>query len=229
MSGHLIKYGSWEGDLLHNFKTLMRQYPNMVLLDVGTNIGSFSLFAAALGHYVISVEPAEVNLDLLRKSVLLNGFQDRIVIVENAVSGKRSKLTYNEPNKNLGGIRMQDYEGKGRIVNSIKLSDLRDLFLEGSTVFMKMDIEGYEDYAMAGAGGLFEKIFVPYIMMEWAIQKKRRKKPESLIAMMLNYGYFAVSHSNGSYLNMNNTDLQNDIIWVHKQAKLPKGLHKGLN
>jgi len=59
-------------------------------LDVGANIGYFTLWAAALGHKVIAVEPMKKNIALLRASVCLNGpaFASNIQLYHTAVSAK---------------------------------------------------------------------------------------------------------------------------------------------
>ena len=42
------------------------------MLDIGANIGIYSLFAAALNHKVISLEPDALNYALLNLNILLN-------------------------------------------------------------------------------------------------------------------------------------------------------------
>ena len=46
--------------------------PGDNLLDIGANIGIYSLFAAALNHKVISLEPDALNYALLNLNILLN-------------------------------------------------------------------------------------------------------------------------------------------------------------
>mgnify|MGYP001281444479 CR=1 FL=1 len=49
-----------------------------VFLDVGANIGIFTLFAISRGHYVVAVEPEAQNFCLLNRNIHLNNF-DKMV------------------------------------------------------------------------------------------------------------------------------------------------------
>ncbi|MBN1268939.1 MAG: FkbM family methyltransferase [Kiritimatiellae bacterium] len=70
--------------------------PGQVVLDIGANIGYYVLIAAAgigpSGH-VFAVEPDQHNLDLLRRSIALNGFEDRIDVERGAVSDHNGTAT----------------------------------------------------------------------------------------------------------------------------------------
>jgi FkbM family methyltransferase len=46
------------------------------LLDVGANVGLYTLYAAIRGHRVLALEPESQNLALLNRNILLNRVQD---------------------------------------------------------------------------------------------------------------------------------------------------------
>lgn len=53
---------AWEADISRLLATMLNSYGvDSVLLDVGSNIGSHSLYAAALGHHVWSVDALTMN------------------------------------------------------------------------------------------------------------------------------------------------------------------------
>jgi FkbM family methyltransferase len=54
------------------------------VVDVGANIGYFSLACAALGARVIVFEPMLRNVRKLSKSVYRNHFLDRLTVYQNA-------------------------------------------------------------------------------------------------------------------------------------------------
>jgi len=93
LSDRIVATGRWEGALGSCFcETLgvAMQANTMTFLDVGANIGYFTLWAAALGHKVIAVEPMKKNIAQLRASVCLNGpaFASNIQLYHTAVSAK---------------------------------------------------------------------------------------------------------------------------------------------
>ena len=52
-------------------------------LDIGANIGLYSMFVAAYGAtHVIAVEPQPIVVSRFKRNVELNGFQDRVQVVE---------------------------------------------------------------------------------------------------------------------------------------------------
>jgi FkbM family methyltransferase len=53
-------------------------FPNSNFLDVGANVGSYSLFAACLGHKVKSLEPESLNFALLNLNIYDNNFGSQI-------------------------------------------------------------------------------------------------------------------------------------------------------
>lgn len=77
---------SYEPEVTRLFNDLVK--PGMTVLDVGANIGYFSLLAARLvgeTGTVWAFEPAPHVLDLLRRNVQENGYEQRIHVVPHAV------------------------------------------------------------------------------------------------------------------------------------------------
>tara|TARA_S200000501_G_C20828854_1_gene746222 strand:- start:717 stop:1574 length:858 start_codon:yes stop_codon:yes gene_type:complete len=52
---------------------------NQCLLDVGANIGIYTLFALFKGHEVIAIEPEAHNFCLLNRNIMINNFSDRAI------------------------------------------------------------------------------------------------------------------------------------------------------
>eukprot|EP00979_Chaetoceros_neogracilis_P011953 scaffold3054_cov224-Chaetoceros_neogracile.AAC.2 len=69
---HLIKDGVWEPNLYRKIK--QRIQPGMTFLDVGANMGLFSIYAQSLGANVIAVEAMHSNANFIRASECLNSF-----------------------------------------------------------------------------------------------------------------------------------------------------------
>ncbi|XP_060553772.1 uncharacterized protein LOC132714872 [Ruditapes philippinarum] len=111
ISAHLKSYGTWEEDLLNQTGDFLKQYPDMTFLDLGCNVGVYTIFAGKLGIKVVSVDPVGNNLILLSKSVHAGRFAENVTLVLNAVSDEYKTVIVDIPKENIGGAH---------IVNDIK-------------------------------------------------------------------------------------------------------------
>ena len=68
--------GLWEPRILTEaFQDILYRDPQLGVLDIGANIGVYSLVSAAMGHNVISVEPYVGNYQRLHKAVNLGEYK----------------------------------------------------------------------------------------------------------------------------------------------------------
>lgn len=74
---------SKEPDTIEWLKTLG---PGDVLVDVGANVGMYSILAAARGTRVFAFEPESQNYATLNRNILLNGFTDLVCAYCTAIS-----------------------------------------------------------------------------------------------------------------------------------------------
>merc|ERR1719400_2701377 len=92
----------------------MQSFPNAAFLDIGSNIGSFSVAVAGMHpiRQVIAVDADAVNLAYIRKSLEKNLLWETgsVRLIHNAVSDKRGILyPFNKEPANVpnpGGTRM---------------------------------------------------------------------------------------------------------------------------
>ena len=139
-----------------------------------------------MGHKVFVVEPFYDNIVRIHKSATLNRVQDKIVIVQNAVSDKRNEVKLLKADKtNVGAQSLMDFRNvtfvkdtnNKYLVETILLDDLLPLIHIKSSekqrpkCIVKIDIEGFESYAMHNALAFFEFFDVEVIFMEWHGQR----------------------------------------------------------
>lgn len=121
------------------------------LIDVGANIGTITIPALKRGliQTATAIEPHPDNLRLLRANIALNGLEDRVTVLAQAV-GDRSGVTLHlhESATNSGNHSIGT---EGIAVPSSKLDDLD---LPSASSLLWMDIEGYEGHALKGAVSL---------------------------------------------------------------------------
>jgi FkbM family methyltransferase len=133
-----------------------------VFLDVGSNLGWFSLFASAMGCQVHAFEMQPMVRDLFRLSYTINPQKNgKINIVHAAIgkeSGKEVHVKYFLGTSDLGSAGLSDQlskEFKDKTVIAEKmittsLDDYIDKNGIGKIGYVKMDVEGYEWEALEG-------------------------------------------------------------------------------
>lgn len=145
------------------------------LLDIGANIGDYTMLFASKGYNVIAVEPMTRNRAAMQATLCLNPqFKDRVTIVAAAlvapdeVAGKKCVIRSTNYGINIGngfltcgaeaevkGCEAADKNCENVPVKTLD-STLAELKVEAIDV-MKMDVENYECNVLAGGQSLFAK------------------------------------------------------------------------
>ena len=167
-----------------------------VVLDIGANIGYYTLlFAQLVGSKgrVFSFEPDPVNFDLLRKSVDLNGYQN-VTLIQKAVSNKNGKLELHIGKENRAINRIYD-AGMSDTEDSIEIDTilLDDYFKDhGLKIdFAKIDVEGSESGVIEGMSSILKKSKNLKIMTEFDpfLMKKFGVDAANYIQLLLEHGF----------------------------------------
>jgi FkbM family methyltransferase len=185
--------------------------PDGVLLDIGANIGWFTLLAADQlaradqGGRVIAIEANPSVIPFLCASVVESGLSSRVDIKPYAVSREAGLVAFDSGDVgNLGGQRIKRIQdavsNRRHIAPAVRLDDLL-CDLDRLDV-IKIDIEGSEPLALLGGAALIER-FRPVIIAEInasALSDVSGIDPKSFIEIMRNLGYqpFDLSVADGA-------------------------------
>lgn len=163
-----ISNSSYEPHVTNIFKKYLKK--GMRVLDIGANIGYFSMLAANLvgtNGKVFAIEPNMDNCKLLQASKNLNKFE-QIKILQFAAGLESGLLALNTSYSN-GTTSDLSSEIKilmqSKIVPAIKIDDMKEF--DAGVDFIKIDIEGAEYNALAGARELIGK-YKPLIVSEFS-------------------------------------------------------------
>ena len=201
ISRPLLLSGDYEPHVAGALVALLR--PDTHLLDLGANLGFFSLLAATrcpCGR-VFSLEPDPNNFRLLAASIALNGLGDRITAWPFAASDAAGVAVLSDLGnpRNLGARFISRSRAALQVhvhgpqphfceVRTVRLDEL----LAAETVdVIKIDIEGHEPLALRGAEGLLRRCR-PVILMEFSpgnIINIAQTRPEDLLAFLRGLGY----------------------------------------
>jgi FkbM family methyltransferase len=188
---------------------LSRSHPDAIVMDVGGNIGWFTLFARSMGFSVETFEPNERNCVRLCESLRLNRWsnaventfdafslqqQQRNVNVHYiALGDKDTKQTFyfHPSNPGQGSLHtpanaaLNTYEGE--MTKTVKVVTL-DSFVHGRGWFdasveiaiLKVDIEGYEPNVFDGGKQLLKSKMIKNIMIEMSPKMPRNNEAANI-------------------------------------------------
>jgi len=156
----LIEKGIRERFSVACIKKILR--PGMTVIDLGANIGFYTLIEAQVVKIVHAVEPVKYNYDLLVKNIKLNRFKN--ISTYNLAIGGLTGITkiYTSRRCNWATIvdkrnctedyleRRERFEKGSEIVEISKLDDFIDKFSIGKVDLLRMDVEGAEIEVIAG-------------------------------------------------------------------------------
>jgi FkbM family methyltransferase len=149
--GQAVRSGSYEPEIVGLFRQILR--PGMGVLDLGANIGFFSLLASHLvgpGGAVFAVEPNRLNVRLLEASRRANGFS-QLTIYQMAAAATNGLLVLNTSYSN--GTTSTLPTDIATLLTAETVPAFRmDALLPATTPIdlIKIDVEGAEYTAMLG-------------------------------------------------------------------------------
>jgi FkbM family methyltransferase len=160
------------------------------VIDIGANVGMFSLMLASLGHKVIAFEPFSGNFERFKLSIMANRFEERIAVHKLALGSHKSEayiLTEQGSRvmQSNGAVAasMSDPIVATMVKNlantkfeKITTDTLDAFYLQAHIKFdnqtstkvhiLKIDVEGFESLVVSGGMEFFKEVRPKFIFME---------------------------------------------------------------
>jgi FkbM family methyltransferase len=135
--------------------------PGAVFLDVGANVGSYTVLASARGSRVIACEPDPDAMTALRRNIELNGAVDLVQTWEVAIgaSAGTARLTF-------GAGAMNRIVGPDEIGREVQMLTADSVAGKIPVTLMKIDVECYEREAVRGAAQLLQNPSLNAVIIE---------------------------------------------------------------
>lgn len=160
--------------------------PDGIFVDVGANIGVYTLWAIQTGAQVVALEPNDEARARLIEHLKLNNVKSRATVLDMAAGeevGSARISTNRDANNHL-------VAAGGQVIDVITLDELllqRDTAIRG----VKIDVEGMELPVLKGARQLLARHRIDVLQIEWNDQsRKRRGESRASEAQLLqSYGY----------------------------------------
>lgn len=223
---HIYKSGEYEKSLSEFLANCLSFQEGDVALDVGANIGWYSLLLDKLmpdNSLIYAFEPDPLNYALLSSNIKLNN-ASKVVPVQLALSDKNEvRKLYQYSNNNLGRHSLLDINESDYVeVETITLDGyINSVGIDVEKVkFLKIDIEGYEYFALCGANNLLDHIttviseFVPRYMQKGGVE------PERFLDLLMEKGFKPYIILDGDMVPQDKSMLLTkkacDIVWLKK-------------
>lgn len=188
-----------------------------VILDLGANMGFYSLKAASLLPHskIFSLEPNPDIFELLRQNIENNGFKERVTPLNYAISGQNCDFEFHVTDQasGLGGKYLGELAKSNRswvdpekistrTVKGIRLINLIDQFGLDQVDIVKFDIQGMELEVLVDAIPKLSKI-------KKIILEPHSEDTESIISNLLTQeGFEMVDREERQY---------GDSYWINKK------------
>jgi FkbM family methyltransferase len=149
------------------------------MLDIGANLGVFTLIGAERGCHAVAFEPLSENIHRLWHSVKKNGYEDRVILMQHAVGKYFTDVTIGFRPSNPGASGINLGGSKTETVQQITIDGLLSSKnapkfataeakglppLTGQYInFVKVDTEGYDVAVVHGMMRTFVEGKVPLV------------------------------------------------------------------
>jgi FkbM family methyltransferase len=135
--------------------------PGDLFVDVGANIGLYTIYALEQGAEVIAVEPNKASADRIREHLELNGYTADVVEKAAADQGGTVYITSDLDVLN----HLVDDPSQGVPVEATTIDEL----VGDRVAMVKIDVEGAEELALRGARRALKEQRIPVLQLEWLI------------------------------------------------------------
>jgi FkbM family methyltransferase len=169
ISNYLARDRIWEAFETEIFCRLC--IPGDFVLDLGANIGWYTVIASRLvgnDGKIVSFEPDEANLTLLKKNVAMSGGDGAVEIMEIALGDREENARLFMSENNLGDHRLFS-DGTQRQSLDVQVKTLDSFFAKSDhkPTLVKSDTQGSEARILSGAANLFEEGWRPILILEF--------------------------------------------------------------
>jgi len=212
--------GRWEDEIACYVRRLGR---GDLFVDVGANVGYFSLLAASRGADVIAFEPNPDCCAQIESNAALNGYE-RIEARRLAVSDTRGEgVLFQGPAENSGGASLKVGQGPSLRVST----DTLDAQLDAcKPTLVKIDVEGAEVRVLRGAASMLGSSAPPDVICEiseFSLMELGSSKDE-LFGLMSGFGFSCkiISPIRRSVASVGSVYFQYDVLFSRAGGALDR-------
>lgn len=231
LSRGFAENGTYQPHLVQSFEMFLEKDRDLNVIDIGANLGEFTIIGAIRNRKVVSVEPLNDTVKRLIRGIQINGLEKQVTLVTNPISNEYADVTLRLYYTNMASSSLVDVKKKqkgvkyaNQVSQTILMDDLIHV-IPFKYAILKIDIEGFELNAFAKSDKLFKEIDIPVVMMEWVHVRWKKDSTHFVRKMRVERGYIPFVFPNrGGQLGDIQTDNRwqsvDDIFWIRKDYLL---------
>jgi FkbM family methyltransferase len=157
-------------------------------IDVGANVGVYSLLAASRGARVLALEPVPATFEHLLDNVHLNRYGARIDARNIGVGSERGELCFSTQSGPTNHVLAPGESAEKAV--TVAVDSLDAIAVDWSPVMIKIDVEGFEANVIRGATTLLAQRSLHAVLLELNGLSLRYGNCDSdLHAQLLRFGF----------------------------------------
>ena len=121
--------------------------PGDLFVDVGANVGTYTVLAAEAGADCVTFEPVPSTFKQLSDNLVLNGLMGQVQAVNAAIGAEEGTIAFSVSHGPTNHVAIANETGEVAQVPVRRLDDC----LERGPTLIKIDVEGYETLVLKGA------------------------------------------------------------------------------
>ena len=199
-----------------------------IFVDVGANVGVYTVLASSVEAKSISIEPIKAAFDQLMLNVHLNDICDRVDARRIGVGSKTGTLKFTNALDTTNHVVDGEEETKTSVCK-VDVETLDSVVAAADPVLVKIDVEGFETEVIAGAKDVLSKASLLAVIVELNGSGRRYNHDEDEVyKRMIEYGFAAYNYDpyqrslkelNGKNHNSGNTLFVRDVVVVSERLR----------
>ncbi len=181
------------GFLLHFLRNTETE-KNDYFMDIGANIGSYTILAAGvIGTQTTSIEPIPITYQKLQKNIQLNNLSTKATALNIGLGAEKGVLQFTKSLDTINHVATEETPQDQRI--DVLIEKLDDIAIK-IPILVKIDVEGFETEVINGGETIFASPLQKAIIIELNGSGDRYGYDESKIHQKLeNWGYKPYSYN----------------------------------
>lgn len=166
-----------------------------LFVDVGANIGSYTILAGAAGARCVAIEPIRSAFEHLLRNINLNGLQDSVDARNIGAGSHRGMLKFTTGLDTVNHVAAESDAADGGLAE-VEVDTLDSVAAGLRPLLIKIDVEGFESEVLAGAEKIMSEKSLLAVVMELNGSGRRYGLDDSAAhGLMLGYGFKPCAYS----------------------------------
>jgi FkbM family methyltransferase len=136
-----------------------------LFIDVGANVGAYTLWAAELGAEVIAIEPDHDSRERLEDNIALNGYDVSVLPV--ALAERPGSMRFTTGLDTLNRLVLDDATGPAAAVREVHVDTLDRVIGDRYVAGVKIDVAGAERLVLEGARRALSERRIGMLQLAW--------------------------------------------------------------